>query len=124
MHRMVERTAGAQRAATSTSTTRVRTCIATRTRHPEAELLRLTADPADSHMIVPDPRRRAPGRGAWITPTLDALDLAEKRRAIARALKVSAPVDTSRVRAFLEAKDPVRNANNKEKEDRTLMSTR
>lgn len=42
-----------------------------------------------------------PGRGCWITPTLGALESAEKRKAISRALRVSAPVDTGPVRKYL-----------------------
>lgn len=58
--------------------------------------------PQSGRRIVPDPHRTVPGRGAWITPDLAALELAEKRRAIPRALKVPVDTDTSEVRAFLE----------------------
>ena len=68
---------------------RIRTCIASRQRQP------------DTPVIVPDPQRSMPGRGCWITPTLAALELAEKRNAIGRALRVSAPVDTGPVRKYL-----------------------
>ncbi len=52
--------------------------------------------------IVPDPRRRAPGRGAWLHPDLRCVDLAQRRRAFARALRVAAAVDPSRVREYVE----------------------
>lgn len=80
-----------------------RTCIATRKTAPQSQLLRVVAqfkDNGDVH-IVPDPQRRLPGRGAWITPELQAFEIAEKRRAFPRALKVSANADLDEVRAYL-----------------------
>ena len=73
---------------------RIRTCIASRQRQPDAQHV-------IPPVIVPDPQRSMPGRGCWITPTLAALELAEKRNAIGRALRVSAPVDTGPVRKYL-----------------------
>lgn len=83
----------------------VRTCIAYRTRQPETQLLRVVIDPDDPQRrrVLADPRRRLPGRGAWLSPELDAYELAESRRAFARALRVSAKVDTGHVREYLEA---------------------
>ena len=82
---------------------RERTCIATRTRLPEGRLLRMVARrDSDATRVVPDPRRRMPGRGAWITPTLEAWAVADKRRAFGRALKVSATADANPVREYLE----------------------
>ncbi len=78
---------------------RVRTCIATRTTHPDTELLRVVAQGAS---LLPDPARCMPGRGAWITPTLAAFNQAMKRHAFQRALRVSASVDTGPVQAYLE----------------------
>lgn len=88
------------------STPRMRTCIATRTRRPDVELLRVVIDPDDDgrRRVVADPARSLPGRGAWITPDLAALELAERHRAFGRALRTSAPVDTSELRAFLESR--------------------
>ncbi|MDO4610875.1 YlxR family protein [Corynebacterium sp.] len=83
---------------------RVRTCIATRTRRPEHELLRVVArGEGETLRVVPDPRRRMPGRGAWLTPTLEAWEQAVKRRAFGRALKVSATADAEPVREHLLA---------------------
>lgn len=82
---------------------RTRTCIGTRTRLPERQLLRMVAHhEGDAIRVIPDPRRRMPGRGAWITPTLDAWEAAQKRRAFGRALKVSANADANPVREYLE----------------------
>jgi Predicted nucleic-acid-binding protein implicated in transcription termination len=47
--------------------------------------------------IVPDPRRRIPGRGAWLHPDQRCVELAERRRAFTRALRVPGPVDPAAV---------------------------
>jgi uncharacterized protein len=44
-----------------------------------------------------------PGRGAWLTPTVEAHDQAVKRRAFRRALRLDHEPDTSAVRDYLEA---------------------
>ena len=80
----------------------IRTCIATRRRHTDSELLRVVVRRTwDDISVVPDPNRSMPGRGAWLTPTLDAWEIAEKRRAFGRALKVSMTVDADPVRTYL-----------------------
>ncbi|RNM15871.1 YlxR family protein [Nocardioides pocheonensis] len=70
----------------------VRTCIGCRKRAAKRELLRVVAGPgahgADSSAaVVPDPGGTAPGRGAHLHPTLECFELAERRRAFARALR-------------------------------------
>lgn len=84
---------------------RIRTCIATRERKPDTELLRIVLDPGDEkrQRLVADPSRRLPGRGAWITPSVIALELAEQRRAFGRAFRMSTAVDTGHVSAYLAA---------------------
>lgn len=84
-----------------------RTCIATRAKGTPQELLRVVAR-RDSRqgeakvLILPDPQRYLPGRGAWITPTLSAWETAQQRRAFGRALKVSAAtVDAEPVREYI-----------------------
>ncbi|EEI16868.1 YlxR family protein [Corynebacterium lipophiloflavum] len=86
----------------------IRTCIATRDARPRTELLRVVADPNGSGRILADPSATLPGRGAWITPTLEAFELAERRKAFARALRVTTPVDLGHVSAYLadRANDP------------------
>ena len=84
----------------SRTSIRIRTCIATRERKPDSELLRVVQSELPG-VILPDPKRRMPGRGAWLTPSIDALDLAEQRRAFGRALRVSTTVDTGHVRTYL-----------------------
>ncbi|MEV1132682.1 YlxR family protein [Rhodococcus coprophilus] len=75
----------------------VRTCIGCRQRTLAAELLRVVADEHGSKMfvVVPDPGRRLPGRGAWLHPTPECLSQAVRRRAFGRALKVSGNPDTA-----------------------------
>ena len=53
--------------------------------------------------VVPDPRRRAPGRGAWLHPEPGCVALAERRRAFARALRAPGPVDPAPVREYVVA---------------------
>lgn len=75
-----------------------RTCIAYKHTAPASTLLRVVVQDG---VIIPDPTRRLPGRGAWITPTLPAVSLAESRNAFARSLKVSTPVDTGELRKYV-----------------------
>lgn len=82
----------------------MRTCVGCRRRASAAELLRVVAGPDAS--LAPDPRRRLPGRGAWVHPVLDCVDLAERRRAFARALRVPGALDPAPVRAYLASPDP------------------
>ncbi len=52
----------------------------------------------DPPRVVVDERKCLPGRGAWVHPTATCLDLAVRRRAVPRALRVTAPLDLSEVR--------------------------
>lgn len=73
-----------------------RTCIVTRRpREPEA-LLRFVAGPDGS--VVPDIRRKLPGRGCWVTADRDHVERAAKKNLFARALKtkVVVPPDLGR----------------------------
>jgi predicted RNA-binding protein YlxR (DUF448 family) len=49
-----------------------------------------------------DLRGSLKGRGAYLHPALECLDVAERRRAFARALRITGPVDTSAARHYLE----------------------
>jgi uncharacterized protein len=63
------------------------------------ELLRIVA--ASGAQVVPDPRRRIPGRGAWLHPDPRCVELAGRRRAFARALHVPGPVDPTPVGEYV-----------------------
>jgi predicted RNA-binding protein YlxR (DUF448 family) len=69
----------------------VRTCIGCRQRASKRELLRVTAG-SDAHgqpAVVPDPDGTTPGRGAHLHPTAECYDLAVRRKAFARALRLT-----------------------------------
>lgn len=82
----------------------VRTCVGCRRRDLAARLVRVVLADADGGQpaVVVDLARRLPGRGAWLHPELQCLDLAERRRAFVRALRSTGPVDVSAVRAHVE----------------------
>ncbi|MGH8890602.1 MAG: YlxR family protein [Acidothermaceae bacterium] len=73
----------------------------------KTDLLRLVvvADDEGSH-VVPDPSGRRLGRGASLHPDLRCLEIAEQRRAFARAFRLPGPLDAAAVRAHLEASNP------------------
>jgi hypothetical protein len=73
----------------------VRTCVGCRERSAKSTLLRVVAD---GDRLVPDPAGRLPGRGASVHPDLRCIDLAVKRRAFPRALRLAGPLDASAVR--------------------------
>ncbi|HWH27958.1 MAG TPA: YlxR family protein [Mycobacteriales bacterium] len=73
----------------------MRTCVGCRERAARADLLRVVAD---GDRLVPDPARRLPGRGASVHPDLRCVDLADKRRAFPRALRLPGPLDVTPVR--------------------------
>ena len=84
----------------------LRTCIATKQVMGIDQLLRCVVqkraeDVEGELQVVPDPGRKLPGRGAWITPTVEAWEIAVKRRAFGRALRVSANVDADPVREYI-----------------------
>ncbi|MEA2879611.1 MAG: uncharacterized protein QOF14_4807 [Hyphomicrobiales bacterium] len=62
-----------------------RLCALTREVRPIDELIRFVVGPDGT--IVPDLKRRLPGRGVWITARRAAIDEAIKRNAFARSLK-------------------------------------
>lgn len=74
-----------------------------------AELLRVVVAPdaadgagdAGGRKVVPDPRRRLPGRGAWLHRDPRCAELAQRRRAFARALQVSRALDPAPVVEYL-----------------------
>jgi uncharacterized protein len=62
-----------------------RTCVLTRRKGTRDELIRLALGPDGT--VAPDPRARAPGRGAWIGVTRAALDDANARGKLKAALQ-------------------------------------
>jgi uncharacterized protein len=62
-----------------------RLCIVTREVKPVAELIRFVVDPDGA--VVPDLKRKLPGRGVWVTANRAAVAAAADRRAFARGFK-------------------------------------
>lgn len=76
----------------------VRTCIGCRQRADKTDLVRVVAVQESTAVVVtPDPRGTLPGRGAHLHPTTRCLDLATRRKAFGRALRVEGPLDLSRL---------------------------
>jgi predicted RNA-binding protein YlxR (DUF448 family) len=62
-----------------------RLCALTREVKPVEDLIRFVAGPDGA--VVPDLKRRLPGRGVWVTATRKSIDEAAKRNVFARSLK-------------------------------------
>ncbi|WP_129842761.1 YlxR family protein [Streptomyces sp. RFCAC02] len=80
-----------------------RTCVGCRRRSARNDLLRVVAH---GDRCVPDLRGTLPGRGAYLHPTPDCLELAVRRRAFPRALKVQGPLDTGNLRSAVVTAAP------------------
>ncbi|WP_307828181.1 YlxR family protein [Nocardioides sp. SYSU D00038] len=76
-----------------------------RERAARSELLRVTAgsDPDGRPAAVPDPTSTAPGRGAHLHPTPECYDLAVRRKAFGRALRVPTGLSSAPVGDYLDA---------------------
>jgi len=62
-----------------------RTCALTRVIKPVNEMIRFVVGPAGE--VVPDVKRKLPGRGLWVTASRGAVEEAVKRRVFARGFK-------------------------------------
>ena len=76
----------------------IRTCVGCRVREAKSDLLRLAAVGGD---IVPDPQARLPGRGAYLHPSQECFELAQRRRALPRALRQPAPLGAGPLEDYL-----------------------
>ncbi|MFE7774850.1 YlxR family protein [Streptomyces sp. NPDC057445] len=76
-----------------------RTCVGCRERAAKSDLLRIVAVEG---VCVPDHRGTLPGRGAYVHPASVCLDLAVRRRAFPRALRLQGPLDTADVSRAVE----------------------
>ena len=88
---------------------KARTCLGCRRRDDRSALLRVVAESYDTGeyvaRVVADPRLRLPGRGAWLHPTPECLDLALRRKAFGRALRVRARLELATVSAYIETRE-------------------
>ena len=67
----------------------MRKCLATNELCPKMELLRVVKDP--SGKVFFDRSTRANGRGAYIKASLEAIEIAEKKKVLDRALETEVP---------------------------------
>jgi predicted RNA-binding protein YlxR (DUF448 family) len=51
--------------------------------------------------IIPDPQARQPGRGAYLHPCLACYELAQRRRAFSRALRVPGSLEVAPLASYL-----------------------
>lgn len=70
-----------------------RICIVTRTKADPDEMIRFVLGP-DAH-VVPDLRRKLPGRGVWVVARAEIVAAAVRRQAFARAFKAEVKVSPS-----------------------------
>ncbi|MEP7034551.1 MAG: YlxR family protein [Actinomycetota bacterium] len=86
-----------------------RTCVGCRRRDVRSALLRVVAERGDAgeHIagVIVDQRLRLAGRGAWLHPTPECLELAVRLKAFGRALRVRALLDAAAVAAYIEARE-------------------
>jgi uncharacterized protein len=80
----------------------VRTCVGCKERAAKSSLLRLVVNGGD---IVPDPQARQPGRGAYLHSSLACFELAQRRRAFSRALRVTGPLGAQSLVSYLSRTD-------------------
>ncbi|HLH87273.1 MAG TPA: RNA-binding protein [Xanthobacteraceae bacterium] len=88
---------------------RERLCVVTREVKPTDEMIRFVAGP--DRTVVPDLKRKLPGRGVWVTASRECLAAAVKRGVFARAFGADVTVATDLAdqvqglleRAFLDA---------------------
>jgi predicted RNA-binding protein YlxR (DUF448 family) len=81
----------------------VRLCVATREVKPIDALIRFVVGPDQA--VVPDLKRKLPGRGAWVTASRAVLATAVKRGAFARAFRAdvkAAPDLPAKVERLME----------------------
>jgi len=62
-------------------------------------------DGNDNHVVTVDAASNLPGRGAWLHPNQQCLSVAIRRRAFARALRITGSPDTSAVVEYFSSLD-------------------
>ncbi|MFL5737654.1 MAG: YlxR family protein [Actinomycetota bacterium] len=78
-----------------------RTCVGCRRRDPKASMIRVVRAPGGDVSV--DVRGSAPGRGCYLHRDMACLTLAERRVAVARALRtVVSPEELANLRTMIE----------------------
>jgi uncharacterized protein len=67
----------------------MRKCVASQEMFPKKELIRIVRTPENE--LVIDPTGKKSGRGAYLCAKMEYIDLAQKKKALDRALKVQVP---------------------------------
>ena len=87
----------------------MRTCVGCRRTDSWSALLRVVAGTGEHDRtlpgvvtLVPDPRHRLPGRGAWLHPSTTCFEQAVRRKAFTRALRLQAGPDVAALAAHVE----------------------
>lgn len=65
----------------------MRRCVATNEQLPKKELIRIVRTPEGS--VIIDPSGKANGRGAYLKRSVEAVELAQKKKCLDRNLEVS-----------------------------------
>lgn len=78
----------------------IRQCALDRTRSREDELLRFVLDP--DGRVVPDIKRKLPGRGVWVTATHEAIVRSVRLKVFARSFRRAVTVDPNLAEVVLD----------------------
>src|ERR1700733_5244416 len=91
----------------------LRSCVGCKARVAKSSMLRLVVA---GDGIVPDPHARQPGRGAYLHPSLECFELAQRRRAFSRALRAPGSLNTAALASYLGTQDMTENLYGKQVE--------
>jgi predicted RNA-binding protein YlxR (DUF448 family) len=91
----------------------LRSCVGCKARAAKSSLLRLVVA---GDGIVPDPQARQPGRGAYLHPSLECFELAQRRRAFSRALRAPNSLGITALASYLGTRDTTENLYGKQVE--------
>lgn len=67
----------------------LRKCVATNEQYPKKEMFRIVRDPEGKVLV--DITGKAKGRGAYVSKTKTAINLAKKKKVLERHLEVNVP---------------------------------
>ncbi|KAA8965426.1 MAG: DUF448 domain-containing protein [Mycobacterium sp.] len=100
----------------------MRTCVGCRQRELAVELLRVVAMATGNGnvAVIVDTAGSLPGRGAWLHPTPRCARAAIRRRAFARALRITGPLDTSAVVEHIDSLDASGNRTGSNENEHTV----